>query len=615
MLFRQTLAIVLAVHFTADAAAAIRVVAASGQSAPGSTGTFLHLYHSSDGPSAPVINGLGRTAFAATLTGSGVTALDDTGMWAEGGGALALVGREGFAAPTGPAGALYRRLANPVLNDSGALAYAGTMREGVAGVTVDDNGGVWSSGGGSLGLIAREGSQAAGAPAGVEFATMIDPTMNASGQSAFRATLSGAGVTATNDDGVWSQKQGLLGLVARAGNAAPGTPAGVNYLSFTAELPAINDAGNVAFRALLTGTGVSGTNDSGLWVERNGSLALVAREGAPAAGVEVGVNYGVFSPPSLNAAGQLAFVATLPGSVNSTNVAIFAESNNVPAVAVRKGAGAPGGPAGAVFANFTSPLFNSANDLAFQATLSGVAITAANNDGIWTKQNGTLAPIALEGAAAPGTSAGVLFSAFNEVAMNANGQVAFLGTLAGTGITTANDSGLWATTISGELRLVAREGSTLADDLAGTVNGLYFAGGSNNEDGQRSGFNDRGEIAFLATNADGTSRIVVSDLVAPQLPADFNNDAFVDGGDLLIWQRNLGMATGATKANGDADGDHDVDAADLALWKGGFGVAVAGSSSVAAVPEPSSAAVAVILVAGLLGRGRRPIRKKLAPVS
>ncbi len=75
------------------------------------------------------------------------------------------------------------------------------------------------------------------------------------------------------------------------------------------------------------------------------------------------------------------------------------------------------------------------------------------------------------------------------------------------------------------------------------------------------------------------------------------------------------MATGATKANGDADGDHDVDAADLALWKGGFGVTVAGSSSVAAVPEPSSAAVAVILVAGLLGRGRRPIRKKLAPVS
>ena len=463
MLLRQFIALLLVGSLASHASAAIRIVAASGQSAPNTTGKFLHLYHSGDGPAPPVINNTGRVAFAATLEASaGVTSLDDTGMWSEGSGALGLVGREGFAAPTGPAGALYRRLANPVLNDTGAIAFGGAMRAGVAGVTVDDNGGLWSSGSGAVALVAREGTQAVGTAAGVEFAALVDPTFNNSGQSAFRSTLSGAGVTAANDDGVWSQKLGLLGLIARAGNAAPGTPAGINFASFTAGLPSINDAGNVSFRAIVAGAGVTTANDTGLWVERGGAVALVAREGNQAAGLEAGTNYGGFSEPVLNSAGQTAFVATLVGGVNAKNVALFAETGNVPAAILRKGDAAPSAPAGSVFANFASPLFNASNDFAFQATISGPNVITSNNDGVWIKQDGVLKPIAVEGSAAPGAAAGVLFNSFSELAMNASGQIAFLGILTGAGVTTANDGGIWATTGSGELRLIAREGSPLA---------------------------------------------------------------------------------------------------------------------------------------------------------
>ena len=609
MILRSFTAFFLVGTLAAQSSAAVRVVASSGQAAPNTAGKFLHLYHATDGPAAPVINNSGRVAFSATLeVGAGVTSLDDTGMWSDGSGALTLVGREGFAAPTGPAGALYRRLAYPVLNETGAVAFGGAMREGVAGVTVDDNGAIWSSGGGATAIVAREGSQAVGTAAGVEFATLIDPTMNNSGQSAFRATLSGAGVTAANDEGVWSQKLGLLGLIARAGNAAPGTPAGVNFDRFTAGYPSINDAGNVSFRGILAGAGVTTANDSGLWVERGGAVALVAREGNQAAGLEAGTNYGSFSEPVLNSAGQTAFVASLVGGLNAKNVAFFAETANTPAVVVRKGDAAPGGPASSVFANFTSPLFNASNDFAFNATISGPNVLTSNNDGVWSKLDGILKPIALEGSAAPGAAAGVLFSSFSELAMNANGQIAFLGTLTGAGVTAANDGGIWATTAAGELRLIAREGSPLAPDQSGDVSALYFAGGSNNEDGQRSGFNDRGELAFMATLVGGSSRIAVSDVVV-QSTADFNGDFLVNGSDFLIWQRNLGMTVGAQKSNGDADADGDVDAADLAIWKGGFGATAATTASVATVPEPSAAALVLSAVAGLL-TARRTARRE-----
>ena len=46
----------------------------------------------------------------------------------------------------------------------------------------------------------------------------------------------------------------------------------------------LNDAGQVAFRANLTGSGVDSTNYQGVWSEGSGSLALVARTGSQAPG-------------------------------------------------------------------------------------------------------------------------------------------------------------------------------------------------------------------------------------------------------------------------------------------------------------------------------------------
>ena len=93
------------------------------------------------------------------------------------------------------------------------------------------NTGIWSEGSGSLALVARSGSQAPGTPSGVNFSDFLcrSPVLNNAGQTAFYATLTGSGVDSTNDQGIWSEGSGSLALVARSGSQAPGTPSGVNF--------------------------------------------------------------------------------------------------------------------------------------------------------------------------------------------------------------------------------------------------------------------------------------------------------------------------------------------------------------------------------------------------
>ena len=166
-----------------------------------------------------------------------------------------------------------------MLNNAGQTAFYGGLTDGTVGL--------WSEGSGSLALVARDGIQAPGTPDGVNhsFAVLRDffpdlPKLNDAGQTAFWANLTGSGVDNTNDWGVWSEGSGSLGLVARSGSPAPGTPDGVNYDSFFVQT-GFNDAGQTAFFAFVTGSGVDPSNDQGIWSEGSGSLALVARSGTP----------------------------------------------------------------------------------------------------------------------------------------------------------------------------------------------------------------------------------------------------------------------------------------------------------------------------------------------
>jgi hypothetical protein len=78
--------------------------------------------------------------------------------------------------------------------------------------------------------------------------------------------------------------------------------------------------------------------------------------------------------------------------------------------------------------------------------------------------------------------------------------------------------------------------------------------------------------------------------------ADFNNDGNVDGLDYNEWKTNFG-----TGAAADADGDGDSDGQDFLVWQRQFG---ATGISAAAVPEPSSAVLALAMLLAGVGAAR-----------
>jgi hypothetical protein len=80
--------------------------------------------------------------------------------------------------------------------------------------------------------------QAPDTSAGVVFDTFFEPALDAFGGVAFYSSLTGTGVVpGTNSAGIWSEGSGSLQLVARLGNDAPGTPAGVLFSTFITVLP------------------------------------------------------------------------------------------------------------------------------------------------------------------------------------------------------------------------------------------------------------------------------------------------------------------------------------------------------------------------------------------
>jgi hypothetical protein len=100
---------------------------------------------------------------------------------------------------------------------------------------------------------------------------------------------------------------------------------------------------------------------------------------------------------------------------------------------------------------------------------------------------------------------------------NPNGQVAFNAQLTGPGITTTNDSGLWAQDSLGALQKIIREGDAfeIAPGDLRTVLSFSTISNTTGLDGRRSMFNEASELVFSATFTDGTSGVFVSTVPEP----------------------------------------------------------------------------------------------------
>jgi hypothetical protein len=525
---------------------AVRVVTLTGRSAPSTAATFGGLV-------SAVLNDQGQAAFEALLQpGPGVDELNDRGLWAEAGSGLRLVAREGAGAPGYHVDARFNELGQPHIDAAGQVAFRASVTGD--GVNITNDSGIWAEQGGALQLIAQEGSQPPGTPAGTAFGHFHPFSfmrVNTAGSIAIRAPLvhGGGGVTLNNDHGIWIERGGSLELAVRAGNAAPGAPSGAVFAGLNQ--PELNDAGQIAFRAeLLAGPGgIDFSNSAGIWSDAGGALHAVARGSDQAPGASAGVNFSGFFPPALNNQGQTAFIGFLTsgGVTSANNVGLWSEGSGALNLVARRGHQAPGAPASAVFEDLATPVIDDLGQTAFYAALrtgSG-GVTSANDEGIWSQSGGALQLLAREGSLAPGAPPGATFSTFfNNVVVNSPGQLAFAAQLS-----SDLGSSLWATDRTGQLRLIARPGDLFDVDEGPsvdlrTVSTLFMHGSTSGVAGHPTPLNDLGQLTFLAAFTDGTEALLVSSLVAIPEPASWVLAAMA----LLapIARRGPGLAFGRT---------------------------------------------------------------------
>ena len=94
------------------------------------------------------------------------------------------------------------------------------------------------------------------------------------------------------------------------------------------------------------------------------------------------------------------------------------------------------------------------------------------------------------------------------------------------------------------------------------------------------------------------------DPVPVDFNADFNNDTFVNGLDLELWQAAYGL-----DGNADADGDGDSDGRDFLYWQQHYGMNT-GLAAAALVPEPNMAVLAGFFASLIAVTRRTPYGKQ-----
>jgi hypothetical protein len=477
---------------------AVRTVALTGATEPSTGATITRLLTLGE------LNNSGQTAFRGELAGAGVNENNDVGIWKYGADTgLNLFLREGDEVSPGMH---FTGFGFPTLNNSGHVAFQGFATSGSTNYTA-----AWKEGaGGGLTEVARSGNIAPGTD---KTFTSLMPYPADNEKTLIRAGLNDFLV----EVGLWRHDgAGNLNLIYVERDNAPGT--NTTFSSFGGY--SMNDAGQVVLVSGLMDVHGGATQTAGIWRESQNGLQLIARHGdsAPATAVQF-EQFGFGPQPILDSSGRTSFVGNLMGSgVNGTNnTGIWSErGDNGLELVIRSGSGnAPG--TAARFESFGNLRQNSGSQLAFHANL-GIGSNSTNNLGIWSERDGAgLTLVARKGSAVPGSE--LFFFSFDSqsLAFNNHGQVSFLADIRGSSPDprAPQFTGIWAQNRQGQLELIALEGELLnisgnpsQPDLR-TIASLDF---------ESAGFNDLGQLTFFATFSDGSSGIFISDLVAVPEP-------------------------------------------------------------------------------------------------
>ena len=156
--------------------------------------------------------------------------------------------------------------------------------------------------------LTGDAAPASGVGTGGTFSGFNAPDLNDAGQSAFFATVTGSPST----QGIFrSSGPGLVTALVRAQDVAP--DGNGRFVGFSG--PQLLNGGTVIFFGTLTGTTRGAADDTGIFLTDGQEMIQIAREGQALAGSTVISSF--FSSSSVNDVGQVGYWALLPGGRNA----------------------------------------------------------------------------------------------------------------------------------------------------------------------------------------------------------------------------------------------------------------------------------------------------------
>jgi hypothetical protein len=339
-------------------ASSIQTLVAPGSAVPGTAFTFGSSF------TGPAYSGNKFFAFTNRMTGPGVNTTNEQALFVGPVGSPQMIARAGDPAPGASDGARYGNFGSFSVNHSGDILFAQFLSG--PGLSYPNNIALFTSSAGAAPQLAlRTGMQAPDLPAGTTL-TVPDsglPPLPENQRIALRSSLEGIGVDSSNDAAIFAGPVNALRLIQRTGDPATAFGNGAVYRSLG--LPSTSAADSVIFQGLLGGGGITTSNDDYLAVKSGSFTTVVAREGDAAPGS--GMNYNSFDTTAINSHGRIAIKANLRNSAGGTLVkAVYSGTPRAPELVALGGAQAPGAPSGTVFPVFDlgTPILNERGEVA-----------------------------------------------------------------------------------------------------------------------------------------------------------------------------------------------------------------------------------------------------------